>query len=326
MIAPRVEEGFAPGKVILLGEHAVVYGHPAVAASLNLGLRARCAWDPDGPLRLSVDAPDVGASAHDIPLRLAGPAVPEPLLGTVVEAVARCVLDRPEPSGAFSISLTSDLPPGRGMGSSAALAIATLKAVDGATGHPSGALAARANRIEEIFHGTPSGVDCAVIARGGVLQFTKGAPPTVTPIPLARPVWVALLDSGAPGSTLEQVAGVRARRDAAPRVIDALFEEIAGLTRAGIDALERGATAELGPLFDRCHAALAAVGVSTPDLDALVRLARAHGALGAKLTGAGGGGLVLALGDGPEGAQRVADGARAQGVRAWVAELGGQGG
>lgn len=312
--------GVACGKVILLGEHAVVYGHPALAAGLSLPLVVSCRARPAvGGGLITLHAPDLGLSVST-----PWPAPTPPSL-PVLACVAACLDEAAAPPADYHLVVQSQIPVGKGMGSSAALAVACLRAIAGATGRGVGEgleLAARANRVEGIFHGTPSGVDAAVVSLGGVMAFRRGPPLAIEPLALARPLPVILLDSGQVGETWTQVAAVRDRREADPLGVDLLFEAIAALTQAGRAAAEAGDLATLGRLMDQNHRCLQVLGVSTPALDGLVDLARGAGALGAKLTGAGGGGLVLGLMPDEGAAAALERRARARGIEAWAALLG----
>ena len=269
----------APGKLILLGEHAVVYGHRAVAAAVSLGttvtLTAR-----EGPSGLGEDAP--ATLRADARLQAA--------LATVL------------PPEGVAVSLESTLPMGCGMGSSAALAIALVRALAARDGRAPSfeELHARAFAVERAFHGTPSGIDHAVSARGGVVVYRRatGSPPEGGPaledLALPGPVHLVVVDTGSPGDTAAMVAGVRARRDSDPAVDHAL-DAIGALVEDTLPALRAGDLPALGRSLSHAHAWLQRVGVSTPRLDVACALLEGAGALGAKLAGAGGGGVCFGL-------------------------------
>ena len=272
--------GWGSGKLILVGEHAVVHGHPAIAFAVDRGTHVTLTPRVDGR-------------------RVVLGEVSDPLLDDALAAVL--------PPGGWDVDVRSTLPIGRGMGSSASLGVAIARAVLGAQGAPD-AVFAHAMRLETVFHANPSGLDVAVSVQGGVLRYQRTPAPTFAP--LACPSWsVVVLDSGSKGSTRAMVQGVASRRPG----IDADLQAIGALAEAAAGALHDPAT--LGPLLDENHARLVAIGVSTPRLDALCALARRAGALGAKLSGAGGGGVVLALSDDPS---RILAAAAAEGVPAFV--------
>lgn len=270
--------GHGSAKLILVGEHAVVYGHPAIAFAVDL--RTTVGLSPcEGPT--FVDSPHVDHRVRDA-------------LCTVL------------PSKGWRVEVASDIPVGRGMGSSAALAVALVRAHQPSLSGQ--ALIDAAMPIERAFHGNPSGLDVVVSAAGGCVAFRRGPPMVIEPI--APGDWtVVVLDSGTAGDTAQLVASVAARRPG----IDPVLDRIGQLVTAARTCLHDPAA--LGVLLDENHALLQQLGVSTPRLDELVALARAHGAHGAKLAGAGGGGVVIALVDDPEPLVRAAT---AQGIPARV--------
>lgn len=273
-------EGWASGKLILVGEHAVVHGQPAVAFAVSLGTTVRLT-PTDGATALDVDFDD--------------PRLREAVVTAVGEQ-------------GWRVHIRTDLPVGRGMGSSASLAVALVRAHAAATG-TSPDVYARALTVERVFHGNPSGVDVAVATHGGVLRFQRTAE-GATWSRLPCPGWqVVVLDSGTRGDTGALVAGVTARRPG----IDDDLAAIGAVVDQVADVLDDPPA--LGPLLTENHRLLGRLGVSTPVLDDLVQLALDHGALGAKLSGAGGGGVVLALVDDPA---PVLAAAHDRGVAAWA--------
>lgn len=263
---------FASGKVILLGEHVVVHGHPGLVAAIDRGVRVTVS-----PLR-----PGEAAPARDE--RLARPlALAQRLLGLDARGVA--------------LEVAGDLPIGMGLGSSAALAVALVRALAASAGRAlrDEEVAAHAHEIERLFHGTPSGIDSTAATHGGVLWFEAGPPPSHRSVAVAAPLALVVVLSRTAHTTARTVGGLRERAAAAPEVYRPVFAAIAALVVAARAALEGGEAARLGELMTMNHGLLRACGVSTPELDALVEDALAAGALGAKLTGGGGGGAVIAL-------------------------------
>ena len=161
---------------------------------------------------------------------------------------------------------------------------------------PDDEIAAHAHEIEKLFHGTPSGVDSTAAAHGGLLWFEAGPPPRHERLRVAGgglPLVVIL--SRTVHATSQTVGSLRERAAAAPEVYRPVFAAVGELVRAARHALELGDRKRLGALMTMNHGLLRACGVSTPELDAIVDAAVAAGACGAKLTGAGGGGAVIAL-------------------------------
>jgi len=295
--------GRAAGKVILLGEHAVVYGRPALAAGLALGLAVEVTAS-DGALRVESDR---AALADD----------PRPA-ALVAEAARALGLE----ARGLAVRVRSELPAGAGLGSSAALSIAVLRALAAAAGRQLGRdeELALGQRLEAIFHGHPSGVDPAAAAQAdsGCIRFVRGEPPTLTRLRTTRPLPLAIA-LGRPRSTGAAVGGLRARWEADRARHERLFDRVAVVVEAGARAAETGDLAALGCALNENQALLGALGVSTPEVEALVGAARAAGALGAKLTGGGAGGAVIALAPEPE---RVAAALRARQVETIVVRVG----
>jgi mevalonate kinase len=281
-----VLHGSAPGKLILLGEHAVVYGHRALASPVSLSTQVQ--------LEPFAGATHLGdSSIQDDRLK---------------QALALAL-----PAHGWRVHIQTDLPIGRGMGSSAALTIALLRAADGITGHRSSfdALHARGFPIEALFHGNPSGLDHAVSALGSAVVYRKGQPPKPIEMP---PHQIVVLDTGHAGDTKKLVAGVALRR---PR-IDPSLQRLGELVEESLSVLADPNA--LGLLMNEAQRHLEVIGVSTPKIAEIVQVARGAGALGVKLSGAGGGGIVLALT--PQGPEQVLAAAAQRGIDAFACTLG----
>src|SRR5439155_1588005 len=259
---------------------AVVYRRPALVAGLSLGLEADVV-SGDGP---RLESGDYAGDPRGVRL--------------VAEAAGAVGL---EPRGVV-VRVRSALPAGVGLGSSAALAVAVLRALAAAAARR---LArdeelAIATRLEAIFHGHPSGVDPAGAALGGCFRFVRGTPPAIISVRPAVPLPLVIAFGARPRSTGAAVGGLRARWEAEPARHEALFDAVAVAVEDGIRAAETGDLAGLGRAMDRNQTVLETLGVSAPEVADLVGRARAAGALGAKLTGGGAGGGVIALAPTPE--------------------------
>ncbi len=303
--------GTAPGKVILFGEHAVVYGRPALAAPVTQVCATAVVEPGETGSGLVIDALNLHCR---VTLDDAG----HPLAEVARLALHRLGLSPPD----WRISLTSTIPIASGLGSGAAVSAAIVRDLARAAGRElaPAAVSDIVFQVELLHHGTPSGVDNAVIAYGQPVYFVRGQPPQ--PFAICRPFIVAIGDTGIASPTKITVGDVRAGWLAEPAQIEMLFDRAASITEAARQAIAGGAPHELGPLMDANHALLVEMGVSNPQLERLVRAARVAGAGGAKLSGGGRGGNMISLVT-PETAGRVADALRAAGaVRVIVTEIG----
>jgi mevalonate kinase len=269
--------GRGAAKVIVFGEHAVVHGSPALAASLQMGCVCEVRAS-DGPARLLlsgethlVDSDHPVARAFKIALQVTG------MIGLQIEV-------RP----GFGV------PVGAGLGSSAAFAVALCRGLmlyNRQNASPE-QLTAWVHQIESCFHGQPSGLDAHLAQFGGIGRFTRGHGFEALKLPATEFI---IADSGVSRQTSTLVTQVAERHARLPQVTQPIFASITAVVESGISAWQARDWALLGECLNINQGLLDALSVSHPQNARLVEAARAAGALGAKLTGAGGGGCVMAL-------------------------------
>ncbi len=299
------------GKIILFGEHAVVYGSRAIAAPIPLAVRARVVGENDG---VWLAYPRWGVEQ-----RLQRDSTRQ----TSFEAPAALLLGELGLSDrSMRIEVFSEIPRAMGLGGSAAVAVAIIRALDRhfELGLSDDAVNGLAFQCECIAHGTPSGVDNTVATFGQPLIYCKTDTPSFQPLPMTQPITMVIGMTGVEGSTAEMVTQVREGRRLYPSLYDSIFREINGITQNAIEALEQNNVEKLGELMNLNHGLLRRIGVSSRELEELIRIAHSHGAYGAKLTGGGGGGSMIALL--PDGGNGVAEVMRDAGYRAMEVQIG----
>lgn len=281
----------APGKVILFGEHAVVYGRPAIAAPVSQ-LRATASVTANVGAGVRLLAPDLG-----IDIAMAEAATDDPLAAALRQVMKATGVSRlPD----LSLTVTSQIPVASGLGSGAAIAAAIIRAAADFLGQ--GALAtpewvsALTYEVEKIHHGTPSGIDNTVVVYERPVYFVKQHPANkIETFPVAVPIRLLIADTGTRSATKAVVAAVRQQWQAETERFERLFDGCGQLAEGARVAIQQGDLAGIGRLMNENQRLLQLMNVSSGELDRLVKAARASGALGAKLSGAGRGGNMIAL-------------------------------
>jgi mevalonate kinase len=210
-----------------------------------------------------------------------------------------------------------EVPPGAGLGSSAALGVALARALE--PGIPPAVAAERANAWERVFHGNPSGIDANAAAHGGWFKFRRGA--GVEPIDARARMLFCVGNSGISASTKKLVDMVARLRERNPVTVGKIFDRIELLVQLASDAIHVGDIGALGELMTRNQDYLRQLTVSTPELDRLCMIACDAGAAGAKLTGSGGGGCVIAPVLDEEVGNRVIDGWAREGFQGFLSRV-----
>lgn len=277
----------ACGKIILFGEHAVVYGRPALAVPLPQ-LRARAGIQPAGSDTSIIHAHDLGRDLYPD-----GKDANEPL--AVILGLARARLGI---TGAFELVIESDIPLASGLGSGAAVATAVVRALAGFGQKPlpPAELSALVFETEKLYHGTPSGIDNTVIAYEQPVRFVRRVPPSpdeITPFIIAQPFTLVIANTGIASPTKETVGDVRRGWNQDRARYESIFDAVRVIVGEAQDALARGENSRLGELLTRNQRELERMGVSSPALERLIDAGCKAGAAGGKLSGGGRGGSVI---------------------------------
>ncbi len=281
-------KGSGYGKVILFGEHFVVHGVPGIVSAIDSTTDAEAKRIGEG---IAVNDERKGAKGYTEKKKAQQKESIERMLQTMA-------VDPQEAS--LEIWLGGDLPGFSGIGASAASSVAIARAL--AEEYEMVLSDERINEIayeaEKAYAGTPSGIDNTAATYGGLIWFQrnlKRGPNTIEKLSIREPVEIIIGNTGIVANTKEMVAGVADRKKRNPEKYNPLFKQSEALAFAARRALEGFDLRKVGKLMNENHRLLQGIKVSCEELDYLVNLAREKGALGAKLTGGGGGGCVVAL-------------------------------
>ena len=276
----------APGKIILFGEHAVVYGRPALAVPVTQ-VQADVEVLDSSRAGIWIDAPDINLHAELNTLPSDHP------IASVIHNFL--FLWRVSPFPNLEIKITSTIPVAAGLGSGTAVTVALVHALSSHLNQTmtDEEINAFTYEIEKLHHGTPSGIDNTVVTYARPVYFIKGQP--IETFKVGQPFTIVIGDTGMSASTKESVADVRRLWMNDKSRWESLFDKIGEIAFTARRAIEAGKSDTLGELMNENHALLQRMTVSSPELDRLVEAARAAGALGAKMSGGGRGGNMIAL-------------------------------
>jgi mevalonate kinase len=289
----KIAVGEAHSKLILVGEHAVVYGKPAVAIPFPLKIRA---FVQKAEGSISIESDIYTGSIDNFPINLQG--------------ISACIKETlhylKQPLKGLHISIDSAIPIGRGLGSSAAIAVAIVRILFNFYGEElvQDILFALVHIAETYAHGKPSGIDMNAVSNQWPICFQKGKE-TINLINKGN-LCVVVADTGRIGDTRRAVENVRAKYDIEPKKVQKSLDEIEKIAAETKEALAAGDMYRLGALLNRNQGELISLGVSDEGLNKLIQTARNEGALGAKLTGGGLGGCLIAIAENMEHAKSVA--------------------
>jgi mevalonate kinase len=297
----------APGKAILFGEHAVVYDQPALAVPLTdlyTTVTVQALEESETP-SIHIDAKDIEQSFW-----LHERDDSDPIVYAIHLTLEAINVQLASP---LSLQISSQIPIASGLGSGAATSIAIIRAIASHFGISLAdqSVSELAFQVEQLHHGTPSGIDNNVIALERPLYYVRGQAPR--PFSLVKPLTLILGHCGIISRTGDVVSALRERYQENPEFYLDLFEQVGAIVEQAFKALMAGEISKVGTLMDQNHTLLQKMGVSIGSLDQLVESARCAGALGAKLSGAGAGGFMIAAVD-PRKKQTVIDALRKAGA------------
>ncbi|MFH2040336.1 MAG: mevalonate kinase [Chloroflexota bacterium] len=294
----------ALGKIILFGEHAVVYGRPALAIPvLQVGVTVDIQPGDPNPLqphpittenqnwleRIHITAPEIARSGS---LSSYASKEPDPIALTIQNVLNTLGIDS---APTMHIMISSSIPVASGLGSGTAVSVALIRALAASLGKTitDDVVNHLAFETEKLYHGTPSGIDNTVITYGKPVYYIKNMPPEY--ISVGSPITLVIADSGIAATTRESVGDVRKLWQADPDRMEKIFSSIESIVVQARKAIQAGNIVHLGQLMDQNHALLKEMTVSSPALNRLTKVALSSGAMGAKLSGGGRGGNMIAL-------------------------------
>lgn len=285
-----MSSGTACGKIILFGEHAVVYGRPALAVPLAQ-LRARASVRARAEKGILIYARDVQRAI----------AVNDSTVDDALAAITRLTLQKFGVTDDLEISIESEIPVASGFGSGAAISTAIVRALAAHFGKmlAPAEISALVYETEKMYHGTPSGIDNTVIAYEQAIRFQRvgtkpGSVPTpITPFQITRPFTLVVANTGIASPTRITVGDVRRGWEQNAARYEKIFDNIAEIVEQAQGALARGENHLIGSLMTRNQRELEAMGVSSREIEALIDAGLRAGAGGGKLSGGGRGGNVI---------------------------------
>lgn len=309
----------APAKIILFGEHFVVYGKPAILASISrrITVAARTINDNKIVIRSDIGATGEYSDSGFNPVK--GGKNTKEILDPLYSAIRKVLAARNQNAG-IEMDVVSEVPHGLGLGSSAASCVATVAAVDSLFGKPDRQkVCEQAIESERMIHKNSSGADCYVSAFGGLIHYSKSE--GFKEIESKTPLSIVIASTGVRHSTGDLVSGVKRFKDKNERLFNDLASQAGNISTQAMAAISSGNKEEIGKLLNENQALLGQIGVSHENADDLIDICSRAGALGAKITGAGGGGAVIALAADKRDGARIAAKVKAQGYDSFEVEI-----
>ena len=292
----------APCKVIIFGEHSVVYGYPAIVVALDARAIVKTRKREDELIRINSNnlstswEGKINTSLKEVPNEFKG----------CVEMIKEFNMKNKISSG-YEIIIDSNIPIGTGLGSSAATAVAIAKSLHEVNKieHDNEIISKTAYVAEKVYHGTPSGIDNTATTFGGLIYYKKTSEGPYFKVLKSKDLHIVIGNTMISRSTAKYVGIVRKNHETEKTITSKILEIMGDIAEEGVKAIQTGDVARVGRLMNLNQGLLNALGVSHEKLEKFIFSARDNGALGAKLTGAGGGGSMVAIAPDKETAIRI---------------------
>lgn len=319
----------APAKVILFGEHFVVYGSPAILAAINkrISVDARTIIHDENKIVIRSDIGVAGEYHNNVEFNaLEGgskaKAVLDPLYGAIRQVLLMRNKKKKKKNIGIEIGISSRVPPGIGLGSSAASCVATVAAVDSLfQKNPSRQKVCElAIASEKLIHKRTSGADCYVSTFGGLMQY-YGKSKSFKNIETKRSLSLVVASTGIKHSTSDLVAGVKRFKDTNRILFESLSKQASDICLQACTAIESGKCDKIGELMNENQIILQQIGISHHKVRDIIDICSKAGAMGAKITGAGGGGAVIALAASKQESTKIASHVKAAGYQSFEVEI-----
>jgi mevalonate kinase len=315
----------APAKVILFGEHFVVYGSPAILAAINkrISVVAHTIIHDKNKIVIRSDIGVAGEYHNNGKFNaLEGGSKAKAVLDPLYGAIRQVLLMRNKKNIAIDIGISSRVPPGIGLGSSAASCVATVAAVDSLfQKNPSREKVCKlAIESERLIHKRTSGADCYVSTFGGLMQY-YGKSKSFKNIETKESLSLVVASTGIKHSTSDLVAGVKKFKETNRTLFESLSKQASDICLQACTAIESGKCDKIGELMNENQIILQQIGISHHKVRNIIDICSKAGAIGAKMTGAGGGGAVIALAASKQESNKIASHIKAAGYQSFEVQI-----